>query len=481
MYLVLPGNNELELSMDTAPYIPLGSPIKFGEGAAGRVAETRQPLRIDDYSIWEGQSKLYAGKPIRAVVEVPMLYRGELIGVLTADEAGDSERKFTENDERLLSLFASQAAGAIHAARLFEETRRRAEEFTTLYETTHDLAMQQDLSAVMDIITKRATRLLGVPNATIILIDPTLGDMKIAASIGPDLAVGTRRNISDGLAGRVAQSRSPLIIDDYQNWEHRSRLYDAIPYTAMMGVPLLYGGNLLGVLDVSDVAPSRRTFNEADVRLLSLFAGQAASAIANAQLFEDLKKSNIEILSSYDTTIEGWSRAMDLRDHETEGHTLRVTELTLKLARQMDLNEPELTHIRRGSLLHDIGKMGIPDAILLKEGSLSEEEWVIMRKHPQFAYEMLSSINYLHDALDIPSNHHEKWDGTGYPRGLKKEEIPLAARIFAVVDVWDAIRSDRPYRKGWDTEKAINYIKSQSGTHFDPEIVEAFLSILRAE
>jgi putative nucleotidyltransferase with HDIG domain len=481
MYLVLPGNNELELSMDTAPYIPLGSPIKFGEGAAGRVAETRQPLRIDDYSIWEGQSKLYAGKPIRAVVEVPMLYRGELIGVLTADEAEDSERKFTENDERLLSLFASQAAGAIHAARLFEETRRRAEEFTTLYETTHDLAMQQDLSAVMDIITKRATRLLGVPNATIILIDPTLGDMKIAASIGPDLAVGTRRNISDGLAGRVAQSRSPLIIDDYQNWEHRSRLYDAIPYTAMMGVPLLYGGNLLGVLDVSDVAPSRRTFNEADVRLLSLFAGQAASAIANAQLFEDLKKSNIEILSSYDTTIEGWSRAMDLRDHETEGHTLRVTELTLKLARQMDLNEPELTHIRRGSLLHDIGKMGIPDAILLKEGSLSEEEWVIMRKHPQFAYEMLSSINYLHDALDIPSNHHEKWDGTGYPRGLKKEEIPLAARIFAVVDVWDAIRSDRPYRKGWDTEKAIDYIKSQSGTHFDPKVVDTFLNLLQGQ
>jgi putative nucleotidyltransferase with HDIG domain len=249
----------------------------------------------------------------------------------------------------------------------------------------------------------------------------------------------------------------------------------------MMGVPLLYGGNLLGVLDVSDIAPSKRTFSEADIRLLSLFAGQAASAIANAQLFEDLKKSNIDLMSAYDTTIEGWSRAMDLRDHETEGHTLRVTDLTLKLARGMHLSESQLIHIRRGSLLHDIGKMGVPDSILLKEGKLSDEEWVIMRKHPQLAYEMLSSIEYLHDALDIPSNHHEKWDGTGYPRGLKGDQIPLAARIFSVVDVWDAIRSDRPYRNGWDPEKAIEYIKSQSGTHFDPAIVETFLNLVRDE
>ena len=218
-----------------------------------------------------------------------------------------------------------------------------------------------------------------------------------------------------------------------------------------------------------------------DIRFLSLFAGQAASAIANARLFEDLRKSNISIMSAYDTTIEGWSRAMDLRDHETEGHTLRVTDLTLKLARRLNLSESQLTHIRRGSLLHDIGKMGVPDAILLKDGNLSGEEWAIMRKHPQLAYEMLSSIDYLHDALDIPSNHHEKWDGSGYPRGLKGEQIPLAARIFAVVDVWDAVRSDRPYRKGWDTNTAVEYIKSQSGTHFDPNIVEAFLKLLHEE
>jgi PAS domain S-box-containing protein/putative nucleotidyltransferase with HDIG domain len=478
MYLTIADSDELELAMDTAPYIPLGSRIKSGEGVAGRVAQTRQPVRIDDYSTWEGRSSLYEGAPIRAVLEVPMLYQGQLIGILTADETGETERRFTEADEQLLALFASQAAGVIHSARLLDQTRRRAEEFTALYETTHDLAVQQDLSTVMNIITKRASALLSVPNATIILYHPKSDNLEIAASIGPDLAIGTRRKLGDGLAGRVAQTRLPLIVDDYQRWEHRSPLYDAIAYTAMMGVPLLYGGSLLGVLDVSDIAPSKRVFNDADMRLLSLFAGQAASAIANAQLFEDLKKSNNDIMSAYDTTIEGWSRAMDLRDHETEGHTLRVTDLTLKLARRMGLSESELIHIRRGSLLHDIGKMGVPDAILLKEGTLSEEEWVMMRKHPQFAFEMLSSIDYLHEALDIPSNHHEKWDGTGYPRGLTGEQIPLAARVFAVVDVWDAIRSDRPYRRGWNAERAIDYIKAQSGTHFDPKVVAAFLSLL---
>ena len=478
MYLFNKPAQDLETVVATSSDIPIGIHLDLGEGAAGRVAQTRLPLRLDDYSNWQGRSPKYEGQIFRAILEVPMLFGGELIGVLSANEVGDSERKFTEADEHLLSLFASQAAGAIHATRLLEETRRRAEEFTTLYETTHDLAMQQDLSTVMAIITKRASALLGAPNATILLYDPVRGDLEIAATIGPDLPIGTRRKLGDGLAGRVAQSRMPLMIDDYQQWEHRSALYAGIPYTAIMGVPLLYGGNLLGVLDVSDIAPSRRTFNETDIRLLSLFAGQAASTIANAQLFEELKKSNTDITSAYDTTIEGWSRAMDLRDHETEGHTLRVTDLTLNLARGMRLNESLLTQIRRGSLLHDIGKMGVPDSILLKDGNLNEEEWVIMRKHPQFAYEMLSAIDYLHEALDIPSNHHEKWDGSGYPRGLKGEQIPLAARIFAVVDVWDAIRSDRPYRKGWNTEKAIEYIKSQSGTHFDPKIVRSFLNLL---
>jgi putative nucleotidyltransferase with HDIG domain len=171
-------------------------------------------------------------------------------------------------------------------------------------------------------------------------------------------------------------------------------------------------------------------------------------------------------------------RALDLRDKETEGHTQRVTELTLKLARAAGMTEEELVHVRRGALLHDIGKMGVPDHILLKPGKLTDEEWVEMRKHPVFAYELLSPIAYLRPALDIPYCHHEKWDGTGYPRGLKGEQIPLAARLFAVADVWDALRSDRPYRQSWPKEKVIEHIKSLSGTHLDPKSVELFLSMM---
>ncbi|WKZ40279.1 MAG: response regulator [Anaerolineales bacterium] len=198
------------------------------------------------------------------------------------------------------------------------------------------------------------------------------------------------------------------------------------------------------------------------------------------------ERANIEVaheklLSAYDATIEGWSRAMDLRDRETEGHTLRVTDLSIKLARRMGISEGELIFIRRGALLHDIGKLGVPDAILHKASSLSDDEWKIMRQHPQFAYDMLYPIEYLRPALDIPFCHHEKWDGTGYPRGLKGRDIPLSARIFAVVDVWDAVTSDRPYRPAWDKKKAMDHINAQSGIHFDPKVVVEFNEMMKDE
>ncbi|MEA2575140.1 MAG: hypothetical protein QOH93_2438, partial [Chloroflexia bacterium] len=178
---------------------------------------------------------------------------------------------------------------------------------------------------------------------------------------------------------------------------------------------------------------------------------------------------------AYEATLEGWSHALDLRDKETEGHTQRVTEMTVRLAQELGAPEADVVQIQRGALLHDIGKMGIPDSILLKPGPLTEEEWEIMRKHPVYAYELLSPISFLRPALDIPYCHHEKWDGTGYPLGLKGEQIPLAARIFAVVDVYDALSSDRPYRKSWPQDKVLAHIRELSGTHFDPRIVEAFL------
>lgn len=205
--------------------------------------------------------------------------------------------------------------------------------------------------------------------------------------------------------------------------------------------------------------------------------GVATDVTERIKAERELQLAHQDLAEAYDVTIKGWSRAMDYRDHETEGHTERVADMTLQLARAMEISDDELIHIQRGALLHDMGKMAIPDAILQKPGPLTDDEWVIMRKHPEYGFDMLSHIEYLRPALDIPLYHHEKWDGTGYPHQLKGNEIPLAARIFAVVDVWDALAYDRIYRSAWPREKILSFIRSESGKHFDPHIVDVFLKL----
>ncbi len=237
-------------------------------------------------------------------------------------------------------------------------------------------------------------------------------------------------------------------------------------------VPIRSADEIVGVLFVSVELP--RELTPSEVRLLTTLAEMAGNTIHRMRLHESLEEA-------YETTLEGWSRALDLRDKETEGHTRRVAELTLRLARAMGMNESELVHVRRGALLHDIGKMGVADRILNKHAALTLEEWKIMRMHPTYAYQLLKQIEFLLPALDIPYSHHEKWDGTGYPRGLKGDEIPLAARIFAIVDVWDALRSERPYRPGWSEKRALQYIREQAGKHFDPKVAARFLQIISAE
>jgi HD-GYP domain-containing protein (c-di-GMP phosphodiesterase class II) len=216
------------------------------------------------------------------------------------------------------------------------------------------------------------------------------------------------------------------------------------------------------------------------IDFLEALASQAAISIDNIELFEELQRSNQELRLSYDATIEGWSYALDLRDRETEGHTRRLVEMTIQLGRRVDIIEEELIHIRRGALLHDIGKMGIPDNILFKPGALSEEEWQVMRMHPVYAYDMLSSVSYLRKALEIPYCHHEFWNGEGYPRGLRGEDIPIKARIFSLADVWDALNSDRPYRPAWPRPKVIDYMKDMAGVQFDPTLVPEFIDLVES-
>jgi len=279
-----------------------------------------------------------------------------------------------------------------------------------------------------------------------------------------------------GNAGRAALERRTIHVPNLTVHADNPRLAQALvvePFISYYAVPLIVKEQIKGVLELfhrTELEPG-----EEWLRFLNALASQAAIAIDNSSLFNDLQHSNTELTRAYDATIQGWSRALDLRDKETEGHTQRVTELTVKLGRQFGLTEKDLVHVRRGALLHDIGKMGVPDGILLKPGPLTAEEWIIMRKHPVFAYEMLSPIHYLVPALDIPYGHHEKWDGTGYPRGLSGDQIPFVARLFALVDVWDALTSDRPYRAAWPEEKVLDHIRSLVGTHFDPQVVKVCL------
>lgn len=322
---------------------------------------------------------------------------------------------------------------------------------------------------------------LQVDAAAILLLHPNEKSMKYAATHGFRSAqiTGATIPLDDSYAGQTVGKRRLVRIENLQQKPDGKAVTALLAGEGLItyfGVPLIAKGKVLGVLEVFQrvvLTPYPEW-----LEFLETIAGQAAIAIDNFTLFENLQQSNLELAQAYDATIEGWSHALDLRDKETEGHTQRVTEMSQRLARIMGIKGEMLVHMRRGALLHDIGKMGVPDSILLKPGEFTPEEWDIMCQHPRLAYEWLAPIDYLKEALAIPYCHHERWDGSGYPRGLKGEDIPLAARIFSVVDEWDAITSDRPYRSAWSKEKAIDYIGENSGTHFDPHVVETFLNNL---
>lgn len=284
--------------------------------------------------------------------------------------------------------------------------------------------------------------------------------------------------ISMSVVGRVLEQDEAVLTFNAQK-DPRFGTQTSITAHHLLSIlcaPLKLKDELIGVIYVDNRAQAG-IFKDDDLELIASFSNQAAVAIDNARLIDELQSKNQELETAYQATLEGWVRALDMRDKETEGHTVRVTNLTEKLAKKMGIGSGELIHIRRGALLHDIGKMAIPDGILLKPGALDAEERALIEKHPVYAYEMLSPIKFLNPALDIPYCHHEKWDGSGYPRGLKGGGIPLAARIFSVVDVWDALVSNRPYRKALPPEDVKRRIRDDAGAHFDPHVVDAFLSL----
>jgi putative nucleotidyltransferase with HDIG domain len=459
---------------------PTGRAIQQGSAWTSRSIED-DPL----FNPWRDEA---LARGYHSAIALPILIGENERGALTIFSSTDAD--FPYQTVSLLTELANDMAYGIISLRArigHIEAEQRAmlqlERLSALRKIDMAITASLDPRVTFHVLLDQATSQLSVDAADILVLDQPSRTLSFGAGKGfiTDALRHTHLRLGEGHAGRAAIERQILIIQDLGEEEGE---FSASPkireegFVFYCAVPLISKGNVLGVLEAfkrQKFAPEQEWLD-----FLDSLAGQAAIAIENSALFDSLYRANLDLVNAYDTTLEGWSKALELRDHETQGHTRRVTELTLRLAEKIGIPQAEMEHIRRGALLHDIGKMGVSDSVLLKPGPLNEEEWIAMKRHPVLAFELLSPIHFLKQALDIPYCHHEKWDGSGYPRGLKENEIPIAARAFALADVWDALTSDRPYRKAWSEEKAYQYIREQAGMHFDPDIVKAFLRMMEA-
>jgi PAS domain S-box-containing protein len=407
-------------------------------------------------------------------ISIPIRSEQEIIGVVCV--AMLHPRKVTAEEANLLVILSDMAGTAIQRTRLNEQTRSQLEHLSALHAIDTAITASMNLDVTMSYFLDQVVSQLRVDAAAVLLNNPRMMILEFFSGRGfrgKGIAT-TRLRFGEGHSGRAALERRLIhvAITSHDPMAKADRIAGE-GFVAHTSVPLIAKGQVKGILELFH----RNAFapKEEWLGFLNTLAGQAAIAIDNATLFSDLQTANLQLARAYDSTLEGWSRAMDLRDKETEGHSQRVTETALILAKSMGLSDSELVHIRRGALLHDLGKLGVPDSILNKPDSLTTEEMEIMRRHPALAYELLMPIDFLRPALDIPYCHHERWDGSGYPRGLKGDDIPLSARIFSVSDVFDALTSDRPYRAAWSPEKAREYIRERAGKEFDSRVVDAFL------
>lgn len=447
------GKNDFELVwLDQAEQYRIDDRVVTASGLPKLNYEELQSTQ-DNKLIWRQASKV----PLRDA-------QGKVIGILGTYE-DITERKKAEEALR----------------QSYEQTQMHLKRVTILHNIDKAITTHTDLRLMVDAILKNIIELIGVD--AVALLVPSLDGktMDLAAHAGfPDETLDNFNIFIDQLLENVKRTnKQASFFTSGQNEKtsetDRVNLRQIFKSGAIL--PLLAKDQLKGVLHIFSRQPIY--FDSDWQNFLQALAMQTAIAIDNTEMFYKMEMTNLELSAAYEATIEGWSRALELRDKETKGHSERVTDLTLRLASAMGIPNQDLVHIKRGVLLHDIGKMGIPDSILLKPGALTEDEWVVMRQHPLYAYQLLSPISYLHPAMDIPFCHHEKWDGSGYPRGLKGKEIPLPARIFAIIDVWDALCSNRPYRPAWTKKNVIEYIKKESGKHFDPAVVEAFLKVIQ--
>jgi response regulator RpfG family c-di-GMP phosphodiesterase len=453
--------------------------FRLGEkrGLVGLVAETGKTLNVRD--TFKEPDWINVDSITRSALITPVIFEKKLQGVIVLLD--DQVGAFTEEDEHDISILANSLATIMENYRNQDQVKRQLSRMSALHNIDLVINSNMDLHTTLNVFLNNVITELKVDAAAVLITRPHNHGNEFFVGYGFNTLKMKDDRLRSGMSldRKVVRERKTLILNELNEKEVSAEFaaaWRAEGFKTYLGAPLIAKGQVLGVLEVY-----QRELFTPEPEWLSFFetlAGQAAIAVENIRMFDGLQVSNNELRLAYDATIAGWSRAMDLRDRETEGHTERVSEMTVRLAEMMKVSQEQLIHIRRGAMLHDIGKLGVPDAILFKPGPLSQEEWDVMCLHPQLAYDMLLPIDYLYPALDIPYCHHEKWDGTGYPRGLKGTQIPLSARMFSIIDVWDALRSDRPYRRAMSDEYTLNYIREQAGLSFEPALVAKFFDLL---
>jgi PAS domain S-box-containing protein/putative nucleotidyltransferase with HDIG domain len=444
-----------------------------GKGMIGLVIAEGKPIRSLDLP--SDPHYIETDPGIKYGIYAPIPIEGKVEGAIGV-ESGDYS--FTESDLRLLSSIGEIVGMGVRSLRLIEMLRERVKWLEILHRINQQIGIETKPEELYQILVEQAIEATGAESAALLIYDSATDVLRKAVARGWMEEVFDRPLRPDeSISGRIFSSGkprlSPLVGEDPLIIARNRKLVP--PDSANVGVPVVAKGTVLGVFHIAIKAPV--LFSREIIELVEMFGSYAGIVIGRMQLIEALRNADRQMQKAYDETLEGWARAIGIRDDETFQHTIRVAKIAVAIGKHVNLDPQAIENLRRGALLHDVGKLGIPDTILRKPSTLNDEETAIMRTHASFGYELLKPIKYLEGALVVPYCHHERWDGTGYPRRLKGEKIPLLARIFAVADVYDAMTSDRPYRPAHTAQEALDYIRSQSGMHFDPQSVEAFLAI----
>ena len=442
-------------------------------GLVGKVLDGREPMMVRDTDLEWGYRQFLETHRIRSALYAPLKWRDDVYGVVFA--GNHLKDSFTENDLNLMSALSVQAAVAVHNSRLYADLQNRIGELHAIFEIDKAITSAIDLESVLQQIVQMSLVLLDAKTSSIMLLDEDSQELVLAASHGLSAEYVSKGNIKVGesIAGRVVKEGRPIAVRDI-----RSDPLHAYPEHArreglcsLLSVPLSLKDRVIGVLNLYTGEP--RNFTPHEINLFTSLASQAAIAIENARLFESLEEIYLDVITAL-------ASAIDARDSYTHGHSHRVTEYAVLIAEEMGLPPEEVDIIRNASILHDVGKIGIKEEILKKPGKLTEEETREMQYHPFIGARILQSVKLLEPVLPLVYHHQEKYDGTGYPEGLKGEEIPLGARIIAVCDAFEAMTSDRPYRKALPVERALQELRNEAGRQFDPQVVEVFFRLADA-